>query len=1061
MNGCQFVERVLGHTNYDVGPLIELAAGSENEWLEFKAATSPSHGQFFRNENKWDYRWNVSKSLFGMANHIGGAVLLGVGEVPNSPGALETVSLEDSGFRGDKDEFMRNIIERHLINPQSGWPTGTAGTWACSTQHHLFRPVWGHLHNQPVAIILVKPRAKEELWITLDHLENNISRKVVLARAQGDLGRTGEIPPNTLDVWWKGRDVYRSDLDERFHSFLDRWTSDRKHPEEVTTKTIYQYLEGFLSRHRRLKSIFTPLDATFSSHTGYYEPEAVSFLGPDGQRANRSRLEASNVSTGVQQLLEQYPRAVLLGEPGAGKSTCLRFRAAAMAADWQSGKPWALLVELHEFGDLGLRTLILKRLPGLYWIDIEARISSGEITLMFDALNECPASRYEDCCQEIFSLKEHYPSARILISTRLSHNPTQFDFPSFEIRPMNREQRLKFLELYLGRTDRAAELLERLSRQPGAEYFAGSPVLLSMVATVVCDGKNIPKGLANLYHLFLENWHQRESDKSKRTGAPMLWSFNRILEALALLSYEMRLAGKVSCTIQFARRTMLPVLGAEHVGGFIDRIAQGLLLSKDDRDEVMQFSHETIQEYLAAEYLATQPNELQGKFLPGESMEDSRNWVMPLVFAFELIDRPPREFLHYAWRTEPLLVAAALRDDRQLSSLPIHLHENPWLRGVLRAMRGEDAEPEMRELAYISRLPPKYPLPSNLLSTLHGTAFWYAAGSHAAGIERIERLRNLVLDRNSLFIELMPHLCATQPRWVAGHSTYQRMLIGEPDHQSKECSVANATIVELCTLLRLKKISGSQFNAAWRDALERSAPEHVSTDLIALLRTDAKLTSRAYSVDLTRLPSEYCERLREIGDNWSLSLRLLNVLLRQGFVAKDHVRNEPGRIENIVERMSSTNMYRFMKNGLLGSDDIPALRLAELVKDLRPKLRRELVESGLLTGEEARSGLSKSYCVSDLQLAETRKQINVRLALKEWDVTVERVKPLLNCGFASHSEFADNVIFFLNDIENPNSKPIHEGDLLRVRIGTRFDNKKKRWSFAVKSGFIFRKGAAR
>ena len=52
MNGYEFVEKVLGQTNYDVEPLIEISEGIETEWLEFKAATAPSDGNFKNNENK-------------------------------------------------------------------------------------------------------------------------------------------------------------------------------------------------------------------------------------------------------------------------------------------------------------------------------------------------------------------------------------------------------------------------------------------------------------------------------------------------------------------------------------------------------------------------------------------------------------------------------------------------------------------------------------------------------------------------------------------------------------------------------------------------------------------------------------------------------------------------------------------------------------------------------------------------------------------------------------------------------------------------------------------------
>ena len=106
MNGYEFVERILGYSNYDVAPLIDLTKGSETEWLEFKAATEPpTDGSKKQKENKWDYRLDVSKALFAMANSVGGAVIIGIGEDKVHPGSVEPISLEHSGFSDDMDKF--------------------------------------------------------------------------------------------------------------------------------------------------------------------------------------------------------------------------------------------------------------------------------------------------------------------------------------------------------------------------------------------------------------------------------------------------------------------------------------------------------------------------------------------------------------------------------------------------------------------------------------------------------------------------------------------------------------------------------------------------------------------------------------------------------------------------------------------------------------------------------------------------------------------------------------------------------------------------------------------
>jgi hypothetical protein len=92
-------------------------------------------------------------------------------------------------------------------------------------------------------------------------------------------------------------------------------------------------------------------------------------------------------------------------------------------------KPWGLLVNLNEFGDSGLRATILRKLETLHWIDIEGRLATGELILFLDALNECPVGRYVECCQDIAALLKFYPRARVHITSRVTHNPSQFKLP--------------------------------------------------------------------------------------------------------------------------------------------------------------------------------------------------------------------------------------------------------------------------------------------------------------------------------------------------------------------------------------------------------------------------------------------------------------------------------------------------------------------------------------------------------------------------------------------------------------------------------------------------------
>lgn len=1053
MNGYDFVERILGQTNYDVWPLIDFAGCGETEWLEFKAATLPPIGSAFevkkgkQQDNKWDHFWDISKALIALANHIGGVLILGVGETHNREKPIEAVSLAQSGYAGDRDDFLRNVVRQQLVSPDNGWATANSGKWICETLHTVVTPKWGTLFGQPVVVMLVHPRSKEDGWLRATQRLDVTEKTLVPHRARGDYGRTVVDPEEKVKEWWHSRDLDRTDLELSYHSFLDQWTGSRKKPDVHTNSIIKQYLSMLLDESRDFEGVFAPSMTGDRVDASHFQTEADEFDDAPAEGRNRKTSPRS-----VQTLLHSLPRTVLLGEPGAGKSTCFRFATTELAESWEPGRPWGLLVDLNEFGDSGLRATILRKLETLYWVDVEGRLESGELILFLDALNECPVARYVECCQDIAALLKLYPRARVHIASRVTHNPSQFRLPAYQVRPMNRTQQAKFLAIYMGNSARADEVLSHIYQQPGAAHFAGSPILLRIVAGIGQDPRiPLPTGMANLYKLFLQKWFERELDKNSVNGTPTLWPFSDFVAALAALAFRMRKQGLVSCSIEFARQSVTPIIGTDHLARFLEQMAQGLLLKRNRQDDYLQFSHQTIQEYFAAEYLASHPEVLRETLDLAGGNERSSGWFLTLVLAFELIERPSREFLDAAWTMEPLLVAVALRSDEQLQRLPLQCHSDLWLRGMLRAMRGEESTAEVRELSFRSRLPPKYPLPENLTNTLRSGAFWYSGESHSGGRSRMDRLREFLLDRSSLWIETMPYLAEVNSPWGQFLSPAQKLIANIRTDQTglESIDLHEATVIELCTLLRYKRISNAQFAKHWHDALGTDTDEHLESNLLAVIRTAKELKEGTLRVNLKELNQSQRKALSQVGQHWKLSLRLLNFLVREGFVNADSLREDPGRLDDIVERLSPMNMYRFLKAGILRREDIPVIRLRSLTGELRPGLVQDLVSARLLVSGDITGA---RFTISDLEHSDRRKQIEVELVTKNWDVTVSNVLANGVCGFISHPSLSDGAIVYFERIDNPNGRTIHAGDRLSVQLTIQFDKKKNRWGYAVKAG---------
>jgi hypothetical protein len=464
---------------------------------------------------------------------------------------------------------------------------------------------------------------------------------------------------------------------------------------------------------------------------------------------------------------------------------------------------------------------------------------------------------------------------------------------------------------------------------------------LRIVSWLKENDQELPEGLARLYQSFLVSWHKREIIKDQESGTLPISSPDNILDLLSLLAFSMRASGLVSCDIAFVEKKLGGKLGATSVDEFLNRYAQGLILDYDKHYDSLRFSHETIQEYLTAEYLVA----FQDYELPEKKIDlDSVSWSMPIVFAFELMDNPSETFLDSAWKTEPLLVSAAYRNSERLALLHISPGDN-WTSGVLKAMRGDIVSSETQKLTHAARLPPKYSLPKSLCDTLGSMPFWYSIQNHPNGRERMDDLLDLIIGRRDIWCELIETICKGNPKLADRLEPSQALLISKNTVDEIDSIIVEASVVELSLLLRNKIISEQQFRKNWKSVLANAHSDNIEHDLIFLIRSNL--------IKLSQFNGAQKQALKRIGNSWDLSPRLLNLLARNGIVDKRSLREDPHRLDNLLSRMSTLNVERFVKSRILNEDDITPERLKILLRKIESdKDTDRLIKSGLISRDD-------------------------------------------------------------------------------------------------------------
>lgn len=1057
---------------------MELVRNSETEWLELKAASYPEGGHFEQGTNANDYHWNVAKAVIALANSIGGVLLLGVAD---DGGVIGIEASDPNGRRRSKgaEAFRREVIMQQVLCPAKGWKTGRQGNLRLVNAALLERLVaLEEIPNgeQSVLAIFVDPAPEGYGFVEVE-ASKDVNRLIYL-RKRGAVGQVVALTGDQTDVL-SAHEAQRQKLAAEITLVWKRFEESGRlaRSTEELLPDVRRHVAALEAQLARVAAQFIPLVAVQRRVDGP-NTNGKARVQDDGDNWVRSEMPRSGedcnllrtepeprrgLATG---LLGQSRRAVLIGEGGAGKSRCIAALALEATRQWQPGRPWPLLVSLSAYSADGLAGLLASE-SGIDWQDLAPRISAGELTLCLDGLNECPDLFYDQCLAEIAGILREYPAASVLLTSRTAQLPPGLGLEIFVLEAMDRACQSQFLAAYLEQPRKAESILEQLHLDAGGSTIAGSPMLLRIVAEVARETDEIPNERSALYRCFLDAWFRREVETSRLGGQTLRWGHELTISALAELAFRARQKGSGRMTLAQAHDLLIHRLG-EDTERFIDWASQGTVLVRNVSRGDLVFEHETIQEYLCAEYLVARHEDVHSDVLAGRADAKPGIWAMPLAFTFEMLAHPSPALLDSAWRVEPLIVAAGTRDAVHYRAEDVA--DDLWMHAVLNVLLGENAAAQARAISIIARLPPKYPISPYLLTSLSSRAFWYSALTHAAGTARVERLQDLICGTDFPWIELLTDALVGCRAWGEGLSPTLRAIAGVSPTPTLSEVLSSCSASELCALRRRKMISAETFVSSWKTALDRSSADRLDLDILDILRTEKEQVDDILQDMLPRFRAQ----LRRIAVEPELSLRVLSILLRGGVIQAEDLREQQGFLAKVCARMSMMNAIRLAKQGLLRHGDIDAGTRARLVYDRKTTRRNieDAIRSGLLNpldlptqmreriGAAAPSPHKKprkrsagvKFSAAMLSDAQSRMQVNAELAKTRWTVELKRVILERGFGFVRHPDFDQDIFCLLSKIAATDWNGLREGKELNVGVTASFDQARQRWSFAVESG---------
>jgi predicted NACHT family NTPase len=347
--------------------------------------------------------------------------------------------------------------------------------------------------------------------------------------------------------------------------------------------------------------------------------------------------------------VEKYPKLMILGKPGAGKTTFLKYVALQCVEGNFKSQLVPLFITLKEFAEAPGQPSLLDYLIQLFqrygiapetkiktglwtgWLSgnatpTEVLLRQGRILMLLDGLDEVREADSRRVLQQIQDFTNQFAKNPFVITCRIAAREYMFErFVEVEVADFDDQQIATFTKQWFQAKEdpiKAETFIRKLKQERGIRDLAASPILLTLLCLVFGESGSFPANRSELYKegldVLLKKWDvKRNIERDQVYQKLSLKRKEDLLSQIALDTFEQgnyffkqkeveRYISQYICNLpnassddealQLDSDAVLKSIEAQH-GLFIER-ARG----------IYSFSHLTFHEYFAARKIVTSAN---------------------------------------------------------------------------------------------------------------------------------------------------------------------------------------------------------------------------------------------------------------------------------------------------------------------------------------------------------------------------------------------------------------------------------------------------------------------